>query len=35
MENMLRATGKFHIVPKYQMEEEEEMDLEEAEEDQV
>ena len=33
MENMLRATGKFHIVPKYQMEEEEEEDLEEVEEE--
>ena len=32
MENMLRATGKFHIVLKYQMEEEEE-DLEEGEEE--
>ena len=30
MENMLRATGNFHIVPKYKMEEEEE-DLEELE----
>ena len=30
MENMLRATGKFHIVPKYQMEEEEKEDLEEV-----
>ena len=33
MENMLRAIGKFHIAPKYQMEEEEEEDLEEAEEE--
>ena len=29
MKHMLRATGKFHIAPKYQMEEEEEEDLEE------